>query len=114
MIGKTVKIIDKGECMSTLNEGSFSSLFRDKNIMIKAGQSEWSKHGFYPANNMTGEIVEILGNPMEHLTSILGMTNDEKSEHEELLKHIHNDKIYVLLIMGKYYVPMSGKGIELI
>jgi len=114
MIGKIVKIIDKGECMSSLNEGPFSSLFKDKNIMIKAGQSEWSKHGFHPTDNMTGEIVEVLDNPMEHLSSILGMTNNEESEHEQLIKHVHNDKIYVLLIMDKYYVPISGKGIKLI
>tara|TARA_B100000795_G_scaffold10948_1_gene7669 strand:- start:7282 stop:7626 length:345 start_codon:yes stop_codon:yes gene_type:complete len=114
MIGKTVKIIDKGECMSSLNEGPFSSLFRDKNIMMKAGQSEWLKHGFYPADNMTGEIVEILGSPINHLNSILGMTNDEKLEFKDWIDYLHNDKIYVLLIMKKYYVPMSGNGIELI
>ena len=94
MIGKTVKIIDKGECMSTLNEGPFSSLFRDENIMIKAGQSEWLKHGFKPENNMTGEIVEILANPVEHLTSILGMTNDEKSEH----LHMQEQKLLLTLL----------------
>lgn len=86
-IGDEVFILDKGECMSTINDGPFGTLFKDDRIRVLAGKSEWSKHNFYPENGMKGIVVDIFVNP------IFGFS------------------VYVLHIENKYYVPMSKKGI---
>jgi hypothetical protein len=90
---KYAEIIDKGECLSTINVPpavsllNWSSLENVKNL---AGKNEWAKYGFYPSNGLVGEIQGVLHN------TLWGFD------------------VYVLKIQNKYYVPMSPKGIKFI
>ena len=97
---KYAVIIDKGECLSTINgTDTINSNFpwKDKRIMKLAGKSEWTKHNFYPANDMVGKIVDIFS--INNTWNIFaGSSND----------------IYILLIDNTFYVPMSKKGIQFI
>ena len=87
---KYAEIINKGECLPTLNAPPADSIIdwsKYLNIKHLAGKNEWAKHDFYPANGLVGEIVGIICNP-------LGFN------------------MYILFIENKYYVPMSEKGIK--
>ena len=89
---KYAKIVDKGECMSTLHQ--LPVLWPEPFLKDVANKLEWAKYGFYPSNDLVAEI------PYEITKSIfgqnLGMT------------------IYILRIDDRFYVPMTVKGIEFI
>jgi len=86
---KFARIVDKTQCMSTINTIN-SYEWKDLDVKLKAGKSEWLKTNFYPTNKMVGEIVDSFRNQV--------MAFD----------------IYILKIDDKYYVPMSESGIEFI
>jgi len=75
-------IVDKGECMSTINENT-QFIWKSEAIHRLAGKSEWLKNNFYPENGMVGEIVDSFENTLWHFTT------------------------YVLCIDDKFYVAMS-------
>ncbi|NLA43459.1 hypothetical protein GX865_04935 [Candidatus Saccharibacteria bacterium] len=90
---KYAEIIDKGECLSTINVPpavnilNWSNL---ENIKFFAGRNEWEKSNFYPSNGLVGEIEGVLYN------TLWGFD------------------VYILKIQNKFYVPMSPKGIKFI
>ena len=45
-----VKIVDSGECYSTIMEFING---------VYANKTEWAKHNFYPQNGMVGEVVKV-------------------------------------------------------
>lgn len=78
------EIIDKGECMSTLNQ--YHDFPWPEPFLKKiACRDEWSKYNFYPSNGLVGKIAY----------------NMEST-------------IYILIINELFYVPMSKKGIQFI
>lgn len=83
------KIIDKGECFSSIIDDSFYN-WKNEIIKSKAGKAEWNKHNFYPQNGMVGEIVDTFENELWRID------------------------VYVLLVDDYFYIPMSRKGIKLI
>lgn len=88
---KYAEIIDKGECLSTLNVPPADKVIDWSgylNIKPYAGNNEWAKYGFYPSNGLIGEIVGIISNPFWGFD------------------------MYILYINEKYYVPMSVNGIR--
>lgn len=92
-VKKYAKIIDKGECLSTINippGEQFIDWTGLEHIKHLAGASEWERHGFYPSNNLEGEIIGVVKNKLWRFD------------------------VYVLKIEDKFYVPMSLKGIKLI
>jgi hypothetical protein len=92
MESKFAEITNKGECLSTINVPPAVGLFNWNSLdSIKhlAGRNEWLKDGFYPSDGLVGEVVGTLNHPL------LGV-------------------LYILKIQGKYYVPMSQKGIRFI
>ena len=58
---KYAKIIDKGECYSTLNMTVNG---------VVANKFEWAKYNFYPKNDMVGEVIVVNG------ISVLKITDD--------------------------------------
>jgi len=84
-------IIDKGECLSTLNNNiALKKSWKSKEIRNLAGRSEWQKHNFQPQTGMLGEIVDNFYN------TVFGF------------------EIYIILIDEKHYVPISEKGIKIV
>lgn len=86
---KTAVILDKGECLSTIHTDQRFK-WKDETVRKLAGKSEWLKHDFYPANGMSGVIVQ------EFFNTLWGFN------------------VYVLFIDNKFYVPMSEKGIKFV
>ncbi len=84
-----VKIIDKGECYSTLNQND-SIKWKDDLLKEKANRYYWSRTGFYPADGMVGVVVDHMKNT------------------------VFGNEIFVVQIDEDIYVPMSKRGVELI
>lgn len=90
---KYAVIIDKGECLSTINVPPAVNLLNWgdlENIKKYAGKNEWAQYGFYPSNGLVGEI------------------------QGTLQSNLWGFDVYVLKIQNKYYVPISLKGIKFI
>lgn len=90
---KYAKIIDKGECMSTLH---LVSSFPWPNQALKniANKEEWFKYNFYPSNGLVAEV-----------------------PHTVIFKQPFTNKIldvYILKITNHIYVPITRDGIEFI
>lgn len=81
-MNKYVRIIDKGECLSTLNENPYFE-WPEERLKHIACRNEWSKNGFYPSNGLVGEIYCKTANS----------TN-------------------IVLINNTFYVPITNNGIE--
>lgn len=77
-----VEIVDKGECLSSLNDNAD---FNWPEIRLKnlACRTEWNKHNFYPQNGLVAEIYC----PLENWG-------------------------YIILINDRFYVPMTKKGVK--
>jgi hypothetical protein len=90
---KFAEIIDKGECLSTINVPPAVNILDwsgTENIKHLAGKNEWTKHDFYPSNGLIGEIAGVLYNT------------------------IWGYDVYILKIQNQFYVPMSPNGIKFI
>ena len=88
---KYAKIIDKGECLSTIGTNSqFHDKWKDENTRLKSNKEEWIKFNFYPQNDMVGEVIDNFHN------------------------HIWGFNIFILKINENIFVPLSEKGIEFI
>lgn len=83
------KIINKGECFSTLDYVNGIN-WKEPSMQNIACKSEWEKHNFYPSNGLVGEIVD------SFYSEFMGV------------------QVYVLKINDKFFVPMSEKGISFI
>lgn len=72
------RIIDKGECEST------NSLIVDG---VPANVGEWKKYGFYPQNNMVGELIYVQDIPvlhiMEHIYVVMTESGIQRISEEE-------------------------------
>jgi hypothetical protein len=86
---KYAVILDSGECLSTIHTDQRFK-WKSEEIRKLAGKSTWLQNGFYPANGMSGEVVE------EFFNTLWGFN------------------VYVLFIEKKFYVPMSEKGIRFV
>ena len=86
------KIIDKGECMSTLY--TFPQIpWPEPFLKDVANKIEWAKYNFYPSNGLVAEVPYIIKRDMSR-----GIDID----------------VFILRINNRYYVPMTGKGIQFI
>lgn len=86
------EIIDKGECISTMNLVS-NIPWPKIDLQNLACQKEWEKHNFYPSDGLVGEIYCII--------------------EQDISLKINSD-IYILKINNFLYVPMSINGIKFI
>lgn len=86
------EIIDRGECLSTLN--TFHQIPWPKPFLKKiACREEWAKSDFYPRNGLVAEIPYIIKKDMSLKIDV---------------------DIYILRINEEFYVPMTLKGIKFI
>lgn len=89
---KYAKIIDKGECMSTLY--TFPQIPWPKPFLKDvANKREWEKWGVYPSNGLVAKVPYVIERDMSKNIDI---------------------EVYILRINNQFYVPMSGKGIVFI
>lgn len=89
---KYAEIIDKGECLATLYK--FPQIpWPEQFLKDVACREEWAITGFYPSNGLVAEIPYIIEKNMSLKIDI---------------------EIYILLINGEYYVPMTAKGLKFI
>lgn len=87
LLAKPIKIVDKGECLSTLNTLP-QIKWNNEKLKNLSGKNEWQKHNFYPSNGLVGIVVDEMSNP------------------------VWGFKVYIVEISNKYYVPMTLKGIS--
>lgn len=90
---KYAKIIDKGECMSTLHLVS-SFPWPEQFLKDVANRDEWTKYNFYPSNGLVAEIPYIVKFQQPFTGKIID--------------------VYILKITERIYVPMTEDGIEFI
>lgn len=90
ILGLFVKITDVEKCHENLNEMENTKLlWPNQWLRNKSCRSEWSKFNFYPDNGQIGEIVA-------------------KLNTSEILDY----DIYIVRILGTFYVPISVSGFE--
>lgn len=90
---KYVRIIDKGECMSTLH---LVPTFPWPEPFLKeiANKEEWAKYKFYPSNGLVAQVPYFV----KFKQMFIGTVVD----------------VYILKITDNIYVPMTANGIEFI
>ena len=89
---KYAKIIDKGECLSTLDR--FPQIpWPETWLKDVANKVEWAKYNFYPSNGLVAEVPYVISRDVT-----LGIDLD----------------VYILKITENLYVPMTIKGVKFI